>query len=107
MEGRPTINPEGSACYLCGPYGAVSLFNAAARTLEDAGAHVIDPSQCLMRGGINKGDRFAANIVRLVKEADILVLLPGWEYDGMACVERMLAKELGMLVCDIGDIEGD
>lgn len=106
MENRLTINPRGSACYLCGPYGATSMFETAAGILEDAGANVIDPNRCIV-GGADKGDGFAANIVRLCKEADIMVLLPGWEYDNMACVERMLAKELGMLICDIDEIDGD
>lgn len=104
MESGMTINPEGSVCYLCGPYGADSLFSAARKTLEGFGAHVIDPNQTIRRGGTNDGDRFAANVMRLCKEADILVLLPGWEYDPKATVERMVAKETGMMICDLDEM---
>ena len=107
MERRMTINPEGSVCYLCGPYGANSVFSSAEIALKAIGALVINPNTAMMRGAPKEGDRFAANIMRLCREADILVLLPGWEYDAKATVERMVAKEIGMMVCEYDEIEGD
>ena len=104
---RVKVNPEGSVCYLCGPYGASRMFSSAEMALNAIGAHVINPNQTMMRGAPKEGDRFAANIMRLCREADILVLLPGWEYDAKATVERMVAKEIGIMVCEYDEIEGD
>ena len=107
MESGMTINPEGCACYLCGPYGGDALYAMAESVLREIGAEPINPNKAYDKESPRSNDMYAANIMRLLKEADILVLLPGWENDGKAVVERMVAKETGILVCDLSEIDGD
>lgn len=104
---RVKVNPEGSVCYLCGPYGASRLFDSIEKALKDIGAHVINPNTPMMRGTPKEGEVFAANMMRLCREADIVVLIPGWEYDGKALAERQVAREIGMMVCEYDEIGGD
>jgi hypothetical protein len=75
-------------------------FHAVAKDLRDKGYQVFNPAE--NHGGdtsLPLEEYFAADLPQVVR-ADALVVLPGWERSGGACIEVMIARHLGHPVLD-------
>lgn len=87
--------------YLSGPITGVSisreLFEAGARQLKRRGYDVVNPHD----NGLTEEDTWEAHMradLRMMLDCDAIALLPGWSESRGACLEKRLAKELGMLI---------
>lgn len=114
MTSMPTL-------YLAGPMSGIPdlnfpAFNTEAARLRGWGYHVVNPAE------LNKGaDALVADMrpsehaahwrhcmkrdIQQLMTCDAIALLPGWEKSRGACLERLIADELGMpayLVTELG-----
>lgn len=88
--------------YIAGPMTGIEehnypAFNEAAKTLREAGWHVENPADHGVVEGAQWADYLHYDLGRLAT-CSALYLLPGWEKSRGACLEVLVAKELGMTI---------
>lgn len=87
--------------YISGPITGVSdareLFEKAAYKLKWRGYDVVNPYD----NGLTEEDTWEAHMradLRMMLDCDAIALLPGWRDSRGACLEKRVAKELGMSI---------
>jgi len=95
--------------YISGPMTGIAdhnfpAFRAASGQLRAEGFEVLDPSARGVVAGYRWADYLKADIV-MVLAAHAVVVLPGWEKSRGACLEVHIARELGLPVVEMGDLD--
>ncbi|WP_035487274.1 DUF4406 domain-containing protein [Alicyclobacillus contaminans] len=90
--------------YISGPMSGIKdwnypMFFATAELLRRLGFDVINPAE-----GVSEFDKpwnwYMRRALRLMMDADTILMLPGWSRSRGARLERMVAKKLGMRVVE-------
>jgi hypothetical protein len=95
--------------YIAGPMSGLPdynypAFHAVAKHLRDCGIDVRNPAEN-DEGSSGKSWEFYIRLaLRSLLECDEIVLLPGWRDSRGARLEELVARELGMRVCEF-DLE--
>jgi hypothetical protein len=118
--------------YLAGPMRGIPHFNfpafhAGAQALRDLGHTVVSPAErdeavhggdfsarnlngdnehAATSFGFNLREALCDDLTFICREADAVVLLPGWQQSKGALAERATAEALGLAVYEIADLIG-
>lgn len=88
MTGRPDNNHE--------------AFNMAAADLRAAGFHVINPAEINLRGVPATWENYMRRCIeRIIHDADVVALLPGWEKSVGAQLEVQIARAFSLEVAPV------
>ena len=94
--------------YVSGPMSGLPdlnfpAFHAAAKYLRFRGVEVVNPAEFGEEPGKSWADYMRKDIAALMR-CNCIVMLPGWKKSKGAKLERFIAKALGFVVVEWGDV---